>query len=123
MRFGIVALVASALAGTAMAGDEADFMIDTAADLADLCATPGGHPNHSAAIHMCHGYLMGVHHMHTAVAQALEGGVYCIPAETPPTRNEVVADFVAWSGARPDAQALEAVDAVLLFAAETFPCP
>jgi len=118
-----IGAIALALAGSpGKATEESDFVIDTAADLATLCGTAPEHPMHTAAVHMCHGYLMGLHHMHFAVEEAMGGGIYCIPAENPPSRNQVVADYVAWTVARSDADSIEAVDSVLLFAAETFPC-
>lgn len=115
--FGLVAL-----ATTAPAADDQNFRIDTAAQLAALCASTPDHRNYAAAIHMCHGYMVGVHHMHVAIAAATEEGVYCLPAEGVPSRDAVVAAFVSWMAAHPGMAGREALDATLEFAAETYPC-
>ncbi len=115
--------LAGLLAAPAPAADTEAFMIDTAGDLARLCAVKREHPNYLAAVHMCHGYLVGVHHFHTALAAALEQGVYCLASVSPrPTRDEVVADFAAWALETPGVAEREAIDAVLDWAAATYPC-
>jgi hypothetical protein len=99
------------------------FMIDTAADLARLCSAPETDPNRAAAIHMCHGFLVGVHHFHAAFANALGEPVYCIErAEPRPTRDEVSAALAAWIEETPGKGGMEALPAVLDWAAATFPC-
>jgi len=122
MRASMTAIALAGLTGIAGAAEDGNFRLDTAGDLAALCASAPDHPNHAAAIHMCHGYLVGLHHMHQALAGALQDGLYCLPAGDPPSRNEVVAAFLDWSAARPDMAGAEAVDAALAFAAETYPC-
>lgn len=123
MRIGacLAGLAAILAAGSAGAAEERHFRLGTAGDLAALCASTPEEANHAAAIHMCHGFLVGVNQMHTAVARALEGGIYCLPEDLP-SRNAVVADFVAWMDGRPDLAGREAVDAALAYAAETYPC-
>ena len=62
----------------AHAADDEAFQLRTAGDLARLCAVPADDPRHSAAVHMCQGYLVGVHHLHTAAIEPSEtGGFYC----------------------------------------------
>ncbi|MEL6265152.1 MAG: Rap1a/Tai family immunity protein [Pseudomonadota bacterium] len=105
------------------AADEQVFMIDTTGDLARLCGASQVHPNYAAAVHMCHGYIIGIHHFHEAMAQAVDDDIYCEEkAETPPTRAEVEQAFVAWVEANPEAAEMEALDGVLTFAAQAFPC-
>ncbi len=122
------ALLAAAFAGALAAGparaaDEAAFMIDTTSDLARLCAVQVGSPLFGSAIHMCHGYLLGVHHFHTALAAEIGEDVYCIERVQPtPTRDQVVAAFVAWVGETPGAGETEALDGLLTWAAATYPC-
>ncbi|MDX1422231.1 MAG: Rap1a/Tai family immunity protein [Kiloniellales bacterium] len=99
-----------------------DFRIDTAADLAALCGTSAEHELYAAAIHMCEGYLIGVHQMHTAVAAALSEGVYCLPSDNAPTRDEAAAGFAAYVAENPDVADLEALDALLTWASATYPC-
>jgi hypothetical protein len=42
--------------------------------------------------------------------------------EARPTRDQAVAMFVEWSKAHPENDSNEAVDGVLLWAADTYPC-
>ncbi len=109
-------------AAPAKADESGPFLLDTAGDLAQLCASHPTDPNHAAAIHLCQGYLIGLHHMHTAIANAVGSGIYCVPAEAPPTRDEASAAFAEWIAASPEHAKLEAVDAVLLWASTAFPC-
>ena len=121
MRIIVGTAAALALAAGAHAAEERHFALDTGGDLVALCASAPEHRNHGAAVHMCHGFLVGLNQMHTAMARALGGGVYCLP-ETLPSRNAVAADFVGWMGGRDELAAGEAVEAALAYAAETYPC-
>ncbi|MEM6972663.1 MAG: Rap1a/Tai family immunity protein [Pseudomonadota bacterium] len=116
-------IVLGSTGGGAMAADEQHFMIDTAADLARLCASPSVSPNHDAAIHMCQGYIVGVHHFHEALAAEMNEGIYCVAGIDPlPSRDVVMAAFVSWVDANPEMAEREAMDALLTFAAENYPC-
>jgi hypothetical protein len=106
----------------AHAADDAAFQLRTAADLARLCAVPADNPRHPAAVHMCQGYLVGVHHLHAAALEPSEtGGLYCLP-ETPPSRNDAAAAFAEWVGTTPGAGDLPTVEGVMRWAAATYPC-
>ena len=41
---------------------EENFVLDTTADLIALCGVDAADPNAMAAIHMCHGYFVGLVH-------------------------------------------------------------
>lgn len=101
---------------------EENFRLDTTRDLVALCGVDAGDPNAVAAIHMCHGYVTGLVHFHIVMGRALEGRVYCMKDEARPTRDQAVAMFVEWSKAHPENDSSEAVDGVLLWAADTYPC-
>jgi len=106
----------------AVAADDEDFLVATGGDLATLCATGPDNPNHAAAIHMCQGYIVGAHQLHeAAVAPTETGGFYCVP-EPLPTRNEVTAGFTDWVSAEPARADLPAIEALMRFAAATYPC-
>ena len=126
-RLACAALVAvfalSALSSTARAEvNEDTFMIDTMGDLTALCGVEANDPNAVAAIHMCHGYLTGLVHFHMVMGRALEGHIFCMKEEARPTRDQAVAMLVEWSRANPQHNGLEAVDGVLAWLAETYPC-
>ena len=99
---------------------EENFQLDTTRDLIALCGVRGDDPNAVAAIHMCHGYVMGLVHFNIVMGRALEGSVYCI--EERPTRDQAIAMLVDWSRAHPEHDTKEAVDGVLQWASETYPC-
>ncbi len=113
-----MAAVVAAIALPAAASEKEDFLLETAGDLADLC----DEPENAAAIHMCQGYIVGVHQMHAAISAALGISVYCIPEDAGVTRNSVMADFSAWVKAHPDMAELSAREGLLTWARETYPC-
>ncbi|MEM8791788.1 MAG: Rap1a/Tai family immunity protein [Pseudomonadota bacterium] len=118
------AIAMALLTGTpGHAAEEKNFMVDTTGDLAALCGVGPENANYSAAIHMCQGYLLGVHHFHEALAAELEDDIYCTDTRNPrPSRNEIVAEFVNWVDANPTVAASEALDGLLQWAAVSFPC-
>jgi hypothetical protein len=119
----VAALAFAAFASTAHAQvTEANFELDTAADLAALCGVSASDPEAVAAIHMCHGYVTGLIHFHILMGRALEGSIYCFDDEARPTRNQVIAGFVDWTDRHPDLESLEAADGMLHWAVETYPC-
>ena len=101
---------------------EENFSLDTTRDLIALCGVAADDQHAVAAIHMCHGYVTGLVHFHIVMGRALEGHVYCMDEQNRPTRDQVVAMLVEWSRARPQYDSLEAVDGVIQWAAETYPC-
>ncbi len=112
-----------ALATPAFAVDEEVFLIDTTADLARLCGAQPGADFYAQAVQMCQGYMMGVHHFHEALALELDNDIYCDElAPTRPTRNEIMESFTAWVAATPGVGETEALDGLLQWAAQTFPC-
>lgn len=113
-----MAAVLAALSLPAAASEEEDYLLETAGDLADLC----DEPENASAIHMCQGYIVGVHQMHQAIDAALDVEVYCIPENAGVTRNTVMADFSAWVKANPDKAELSAREGLLTWARQTYPC-
>lgn len=112
-----------ALAATpALAVEEQTFLVDTTADLARLCGAAPESPFYAAAIHMCQGYILGVHHFHQALAVELQEDVYCVEPSADRSRNEVMAAFAAWVAENPQVGETEALDGLLQWAAVAFPC-
>ena len=111
-------IVSLAAAGWVSAAEVDDFELKSAADLADLCASTGD----IAAVHMCQGYMVGVNHMHQAVADSVGHGAYCLPTDGSVTRNTAQADFVAWLRANPGKGNMTARDGLLEWASTTYPC-
>ncbi len=101
---------------------EEHFRIDTTKDLVALCSVDASDPNAVAAIHMCHGYVMGLVHFHIMMDRALEGRIYCMEGAKRPTRDQAIGMLVIWSRGHPEYDSLEAVDGVVQWAADTYPC-
>jgi Rap1a immunity proteins len=111
-----VLMVAAAPAG---AVEDSDFLLDNAKQLGALC----GANTNVAAIHMCEGFLVGVHRMYQSVADALGARLYCIPTDKGITRNGVAKDFAAWVSKTPSAWTMSPVDGAMEYAHLTYPCP
>jgi len=111
-------IVSLATAGCVSAAEVDDCQLKSAADLADLCAAT----EDTAAIHMCQGFLVGVHQMHQAIADSIGNGVYCLPNDGSVTRNSAQADCVAWLRANPGKGNMTARDGLLEWASTTYPC-
>ncbi len=102
----------------ASAAETDDFQLKTANDLADLCAAV----DDTAAVHMCHGFMVGVHQMHQAVSEATGRGVYCVPDDGSVTRNTAQTDYVGWLRLTPSAVEMTARDGLLEWARTAYPC-
>jgi hypothetical protein len=101
---------------------EKNFRIDTTKDLVALCSVDASDPNAVAAIHMCHGYVMGLVHFHILIGRALEGSVFCIDDAQRPSRDAAITKLVAWSRNHPEHDSKEAANGVVQWAADTYPC-
>lgn len=100
------------------------FTVRNTADLAALCGATGQDAGAVAAVHLCHGFLLGVAQYHAAVTQP--GGamapLFCAP--TPRlTVAQATAAFVAWARANPQHGGEAAVDGLMRWAGASFPCP
>ncbi|MBY8977229.1 hypothetical protein KHP62_15530 [Rhodobacteraceae bacterium NNCM2] len=115
-----LSIAAIALAGAfpANAADEAVYLLKSAGDLGTLC----GAPNDPSAIHMCEGFLVGVHRMHLAVSEATGNKLYCIPEDGSVTRDTAAAGFAVWVSGNSEVAGLEPAEAVLTWAKASYPC-
>ena len=101
------------------------FNLRTAQDLVDLCAVPEGDPMDEAARGFCYGYLSGAGHYHRATRPTTrEQPLFCLPETTAmPSRAEVAQRFVAWGQSHPEHMQEPAIDVLVRFATDTWPCP
>jgi hypothetical protein len=100
-----------------------DFRIRSAQDLVDVCSVRPDDKLYTAAVHFCEGFVSGAWQYHQAQANGPEGRRLVCPPEPPPTRDQAVAMFVAWSGTHPDRMAEPGVEALFRFLVEKYPCP
>lgn len=98
------------------------FTAGTTGALARLCAATAQEPAYAAAVHFCHGLLVGAGQtsdsLHKRHGRRLN---YCLP-EPSPTLDQVAASFVAWAAANPQFDGLRAADGLMRFAAAQYPC-
>ena len=118
------ALTMAMAAGPAKAAvTETDFYIRTTNDLVKLCTVDPTDPSYSAAIHFCHGFASGAYQaeqLHQAGSRAKP--LFCIPAGTPPSRNETIAAFVTWAQATPASAGTSPVEGMFEFMMQRYPC-
>ena len=111
---------AASAQGSAINGDT--FTAGTTGALARLCGATAQEPAYAAAIHFCHGLLVGAGQtsdmMHKR--QGTRPG-FCLPTPSP-TLDQVAANFVAWSAANPQFNGMRAADGLMRFAAVQYPC-
>ncbi|MBL6459153.1 hypothetical protein JMJ55_27915 [Belnapia sp. T6] len=125
-----LALVAAAFAGhaawaqTAPPAGAGPRPPRTVAALAEVCATPSSSPDHIAASYFCRGFLAGVGQYHAALhpAGGMRPPVFCVP-EPPPRLVDAAAAFAAWAQANPQFGGEMAVDGLMRFARQAYPCP
>lgn len=101
---------------------ENTFRVTTTGELARLCEATPNEINGVAALHFCHGFAVGAYQYYQIVSAA-EGKwpLVCAP-NPPPSRNEVVADFVAWAKQNPQQMNLPPVEGLFRYLAQKFPC-
>lgn len=116
----LAVLLLPALAG---AVSEEDFEAKTTRNLLNLCTVKPHDPRHEEAIHFCHGYLVGAYDFHMAeTAGDRKERMVCFPTTSPPSRNEAIAQFVAWAQAHPQYMNEMPVETEFRFLVETWPC-
>ena len=104
----------------AITGDT--FTAGTTGALARLCAANAQEASYAAAVHVCHGVMVGTGQTSESMhkRQGTRPG-FCLPSPSP-TLDQVAASFVAWSAANPQFERLRASDGLLRFAAAQYPC-
>lgn len=98
--------------------DRTDFLLENAGQLGALCEAN----TNLAAIHMCQGFLVGVHRVHESIAEALGAHLYCVPTDGSVTRDTVARDFAAWVKATPAAATMPPDEGAMRWASLTYPC-
>ena len=115
----IVVLAAILLALPARAQRALDIHVRTAGDLADLCGANPKDPTGDAKINYCHGFAQAA--VDVELRHAGDKKPFCFPSPAP-TRTATLAEFVNWVRALPEHRTQGAVDGLLHFLAERFPC-
>lgn len=112
----------TATAATAKAATVENFQVRTAADLVALCDARPGADNYVAAVNFCQGFGVGAFQYYQAqAADDPTSQFVCVPNPAP-TRDAVIASFVAWAKAHPQYLSAAAVDTMFRYLGETYPC-
>lgn len=120
-RAGLAALAVAALLPLQLQAAN-EVQVRTAEDLINICAVPDDHPHVEGARGFCYGFLSGAANYHRAIHAGKKGRPLACPPEGGVTRAEAAQLFVAWGRANPKYLGEAAVDALMRFAAATWPC-
>jgi hypothetical protein len=120
----VVLAVHAARAQTAPPSDGRRSPPRTVAALAEVCATPPSSPDYTAFRYFCAGFLSGVGQYHAALhpVGSPRPPLFCVP-NPPPRLSDSAAAFIAWAQANPQFGGEMAVDGLIRFAQQTYPCP
>jgi hypothetical protein len=117
------AMLAALSPGDGHAASATNFIAKTTGDVATLCDPKSDSAMDNAGINFCEGFTLGVvltQQQHQAAPNAKQ--FFCLP-DPPPTRDEAMAGFVTWANAAPDRLTMPAVDGLISFLGERYPCP
>jgi hypothetical protein len=99
-----------------------DFLARTAQDLLHLCAASPTDPMYKEAFSFYHGYWVGAYQYYQVASAGPEGRRFLCPPDPPPTREEAVKMWIAWTQQHPQYAGERAVDSIFQFAAAQWPC-
>ena len=101
--------------------DQADFELNSAAALAEVCNAPPDDPLATKAVYFCLGFVTGLAHYHAAISQAEDIDPITCPQKDP-SRVELALTFLKWYERNPQFADIAPEDAVMRAAAEKWPC-
>lgn len=108
--------------GTASAVEESHFEVKNAADLIAVCTTAPGDSKYTAALHFCHGYVVGAYHYYESLVTApMYQPLFC-PDDKQQPRDRFIKDFIAWAKAHPQYNNELAVHVLFKYMIERWPC-
>jgi hypothetical protein len=108
---------------TGHAATEANFGARTTGDLVELCAATPDNAIGTAAVNFCEGFVQGAVLVEMENMAAFRGPkLFCLP-NPPPSRNQVLSEFVNWARASPDRMSASSTDGLFRFLSERYPCP
>lgn len=108
--------------GTAFAVNPSQFQVKNAGDLVAVCSTPSTDPNYAAAIHFCHGYVVGAYHYYESLVTApMYQPLFCPEGPQQP-RDEFIKGFLAWAKAHPQYNKDLAVHVLFKYLIDKWPC-
>jgi len=106
------AMLAGSLPAQAVTQDE--FLVRRTRDVIALCSAAETDPLYTAAIHFCHGFLLGAFQYHVAAREGLGTKKVCLPTPQP-SRNEGIRNFIDWARDNPQFWDENPVDTMVRF--------
>ena len=108
--------------GAAFAVEPSHFEVKNAADLIQVCTTPNTDPNYAAAVHFCHGYVVGAYHYYESLVTApMYQPLFC-PDDKQQPRDQFIKEFIAWAKAHPQYNKDLAVHVLFKYMIDRWPC-
>ncbi len=101
--------------------EQADFGLNTASDLAEVCNARPDDPLVEKAVYFCLGFVTGLAHYHAAISAAKNIDPITCP-DKDPSRVELALTFLRWYEKYPKYKNIAPEDAVMRAAAEKWPC-
>ncbi len=118
----MLAAAAVSTSGVAGAVDASHFEVKSAADLIAVCTTPATDPHYMAAVHFCHGYIVGAYHYYESLVTApMYQPLFC-PDDKQRPRDQFIKDFIIWAKAHPQYDKDLAVHVLFKYMIDRWPC-
>jgi Rap1a immunity proteins len=117
--FALLAAACVALPVAAHAQRQISLHARTAGELAELCGVKPRETAADAKINYCHGFAQGV--VDAELIKAGDKKPFCWP-NPPPSRDATLAQFVDWVRALPAHSSEGAVEGLMQFLTERYPC-
>ena len=103
----------------AWAAEGITIRTNTAGELAENCGVNPREPGADARLNFCRGFAQGA--VDVALKQTGDKKPFCFPSPTP-TRSATLTEFVNWARALPAHRTVSAVDGLMQFLGERYPC-
>ena len=118
-RLILLSCAAVALPLLAYAAQPVSLHVRTAGDLAELCGANPKEPAADAKINYCHGFAQGV--VDEELKHAGDKKPFCFPKPTP-SRSATLNEFVNWARSLPANRNEGAIEGLMHFLAQRYPC-
>jgi len=99
-----------------------NFLVRDTNDIIALCTAPGTDPLYTAAVHFCHGYLVGAYHYQDALYSGPGRTPLVCPPNPKPSRDQAIAGYIAWARQHPEYGKALTVNTMMKYAVERWPC-
>ena len=119
---GVMFALALMIPTLSSAAQQKDFLVQSTADIVELCTAVSEDPLYTAAVNFCQGYLVGAYAYYAAQAAGPEGERLVCFSSPPPTRDDAVGMYVSWAKAHPEQMNAAPVETLFMFLTEKWPC-